>query len=207
MPAYVNDAQTLADVVGPAAAANQMQTQNAAANVQQDIANQVAQGTMAADIQKPELANLFTQAQTNNENAVGLQNAVKGLTDQAEMPSAIQAGVAGNQAKVTADQVSKMNSLGQMMGQVAGVMDQVPPPARQAAMLQLLQQNNIDPQAVGPLVSGDPDMLRGASQKMIQASADYQTKLMSEGMRSQTETDVAGINAASREKEDRKSVV
>jgi hypothetical protein len=201
MPAYVNDAQTLADVVGPAAAANQMQTQNAAANVQQDIANQVAQGTEAADIQKPYLQNLFTQANTNNTNAIALQNSVKGLTDQAEMPSAIGAGVAANQAKMTADQVSKISSLGQLVGQVAGVMDNVPPPARQAAMTEILQRNNIDPSTVGPLISGDPDTLRSVSQKMIQASASYQTQMMSEEMRNQGSAQVATIGAQSRERE------
>jgi hypothetical protein len=193
--AYVNDAQTLADVVSPIEAANQLQTQNAQANVEQQIKNQVAAGQAPADIAKPGLMNQLTQAQTTAEQGLGMQQQAKGLVDMFAAPSGAQATVAGNQAKMTADQASKLGSLGQISGQIAGYLDNVPAPARPAAMAQILQNQGVDPGSVGPLASGDPDMLRKFSANAIQTSQSYQV----ENLKSQTQQNVAQTEAGSRE--------
>jgi hypothetical protein len=196
---YVNDAQTLADVVGPASAADALQTQQAQAQQEMAIKNQVAAGQAPADIQRPGLQNALTQAQTYGQQGLGLQANAKGLADMYAAPSAAQAQVAGNQASMTADQAKKIGSLGQLAGQVAGQMDNVPPPARQAAMAQILQANNIDPSQLGPLASGDPDMLRQFSQKAIQASSDFQTKMAVGQQEITGRENIASTEASSRQ--------
>lgn len=207
---YQNDLSTLADVVGPAYAAQQAGIQNDAANQEEQMKNQVYQAQMPALEQEPGLKNMFTQAQTGTQQGLAQQAQAKGTEDQAIVPSNIAAGQAGNELKLSQDQVGKLQSLGQMAGQVAGIMDNVPPPARPAAMQQILQKNGIDPQQLGPLASGDPDMLRAAAQKMMSMNTEYQTKLMQETVHGQTARDVAqttssgrveaaGITAAARE--------
>jgi hypothetical protein len=195
---YINDASTAADVISPAYAAQQIGMQNDIANQKEQMANQVYQQTMPALEQEPGLKNLFTQAQTGVQQGMAQQEQAKGNVAQALVPSTIGAGQAGNQLKMTQDQVGKLATFGQLAGQVAGMMDNVPPPARPAAMQQLLQQNGIDASQLGPLASGDPDLLRVASQHMIQASSDYQTKLMQENVRGQSMRDVAETQSSGR---------
>lgn len=176
--AYVNDAQTLADVVSPAAAAAQMGVQNDDANQAAQIANTTSQGQQAAEIQKPGLQNLFTAAQTSHVNA---DTTAQNLTNQgtaATQPGAIAATNAGNQTKITSDHVQALQQVGTIAGQVAGLMDNVPPAARPAAMGQIVQQYGIDPNSLGPLMSGDPDQLRQFSQQSIQAGSAYQEQLL-----------------------------
>lgn len=192
---YTNDAQTLADIVGPASAANALQTQQAQGQVEQAIKNQVSAGQAPAEIARPGLQNMFTQAQTGAELGTAQQQLAAGQVAQAGIPGAIGAQAASQQAKITADQAQKIGSIGQMAGQIAGLMDNVPAPARPAQMAQILQSQGIDPSQLGPLASGDPDMLRQASQKMIQTSQAYQV----ENLRSQTQTGIAQTETAGRE--------
>lgn len=195
---YVNDMQTLADVVSPVDAANQAGIQNQYANQEEAAKAQVAQATVPAEIQKPYLANLFTGAQTAAEQGVAQQQQARGLVGMMSAPTEGQAAIMGNQLKMTQDQAAKMGTLGQMAGQVAAYMDQVPPAARPAAMQQIAQQNNLDLRQFPGLESGDPDLLRNISQKMIQASSTYQTGLMQESVRGQTARDVAQIGSNAR---------
>lgn len=194
--AYVNDAQTLADVVSPAAAAAQMGIQNDAANQQQQIANTTAQGQQAAEIAKPGLQNMFTQAQTANEQAVTQQNQSKALLGQATLPGEIGSTNAANTASMSASQAKSVGQIGQIAGQVAGIMDGIPAFQRPDAMQKVAQSYDIDPDKLGPLMNGDPDMLRQVSQKAIQASAAYQTDYMGKSMENQGKTDVANIDQA-----------
>lgn len=195
---YVNDAATAADVISPAYAAGQIGIQNDLANQKEQMANDVYQQQMPALAQEPGLRNLFTQAQTGVQQGLGQQAQAKGIVDQALVPASIAAGKAGAELKMTQDQAQKLATFGQLAGQVAGLMDSVPPPARPAAMQRLLQQNGIDPQQLGPLANGDPDMLRQASQRMIQMGSDYQTSLMKENVRGQTARDVAETTSSGR---------
>lgn len=197
--AYVNDAQTLADVVGGASAAAQMGIQNDAANQEQQIKNTTLQGQQAADIAKPGLQNLFTQAQTANENAVGQSNQQTADIGKATMDSTIGAKNAGNQATMTADQAKSLGTFGTTAGQIAGMMDSVPPPARAAAMQQVAQHYGIDLTSLPPeLQSGDPDILRQVSQKAIQASSSYQTDMAKQGLENSGRADVANITSDAR---------
>lgn len=190
---YVNDMQTLANVVSPVDAAVQMGLQNQQGATEQAIKNQVAAGQAPAEIEKPGLQNLFTQAQTTNEQGIGAQNVAKGAVDTALVPGQIKTGQAELGTKYNAQQVQQFGQLGQMAGQIAGMLDNVPPPARPAAMQQIAQQYNIEPQRLGTLMSGDPDQLRNFSQKMIQSSQQYQEKMMEEQTKGQYQESVAGI--------------
>lgn len=196
---YMNDLETMAKVVSPVDAAVQSGIQNAQSNQEQDIKNQIAQQTMPAEIAKPGLANQFTQAQTGVEQSIGMGNNIKNLESYKEMPGEIGAVNASNQLKMTQDQAQGLSTIGQIAGQLASVMDGVPPPARPAAMQQFLQTHHIDPAQLGPLASGDPDMLRQVSQKMIQTSSDYLTKQMTEEKHNEGSLAVAKEEGQSRE--------
>lgn len=191
---YQNDMSTLADVVGPAYAAQQMGVQNDMANQEAQTKLGILQQQAPALAQQPGLENLYKQAQTGYEQGLGMQSQAKGIENMALLPSNIQVGQGENQLKLTQAHVGQLQQLGTMVGQVAGVMDTIPEAARPAAMMHILQQNNIDPQTVGPLVSGDPEMLRHTSQQMIQASSQFQQMLAEQGIKGQTERDVANIH-------------
>lgn len=184
---YINDMQTLADVVGGPSAAGQMLQQNDQANQEQAIKNQVLQQQAPALAQQTAIQNQLDQAKAQQMGAQtqGLNLANQGTA--ATQPGAIAATNAGNSAKMTADQAQKLGTYGQIAGQVAGMMDNVPPAARPAAMQQMLQQYGVDPSMLGPLANGDPDMLRNFSQKAIQASSGYQTTMAETQLKGQNQ--------------------
>lgn len=197
---YTNDAQTLADVVSPAYAAlqagiNQGQTQQA-----QDVTNTIDAdpGHMAAQIAQPGLANMYTQAQTANSQAIGQQNQTQANNAAALAPSTVAAGQAENTSKMTASQAQSMGSIGQIAGQVASMMDNVPPPARPAAMQQVASQYGINLSQLGPLANGDPDQLRAFSQNAVKMSAAYTTQTGVEGQRAASAQGVANTEGTSR---------
>lgn len=196
---YQNDMSTLADIVSPAAAADFAGQQNQMELQKQSLENQLKAGTLQADIEKPQLANLFTKEQTGVEHGLSLQQQAKGFQDVAQMPSAIQAGISENQLKLSQTQTDKINQLGVMAGQLAGVMDGIQPEKRAEAMDAYLRSNNIDPSQLGVLASGDPDTLRQVSQKMIQASSTFQTQMAVEQQRGLNQANVAGITASGRQ--------
>jgi hypothetical protein len=206
---YQNDMATLASIVGGGAAASQAGIQDDLENQKQMIANQVAQGTQAADIAKPYLNNLFTGQQIGAEQGVAAQQQAKGAQDQALLPGNIALGQAKNATDIDAQKIQRFQQVGQLAGQVAGLMDGVPGPARPAAMQQLADKLGIDPQTMGPLMSGDPDQLRQFSQKLIQSSSAYQMQMGEIGakggaqlanteLENQGKRDVATISAGGR---------
>lgn len=195
---YMNDMSTLADVVGPAYAAQQIGMQNAQGNQEADIKNQVLAGQAPAEIQKPGLQNLFTQAQTAAQDATTQGTQLGNLEKAGTLGSSINATNAGNQVKLTQDQAQKLSTLGQMAGQIAGYMDNVPQPARPAMMQQLAQQYGLDLNKMPGIESGDPDVLRSVSQKMVQMSAPYQTGMAEQTLKNQGAADVAGISGNAR---------
>jgi hypothetical protein len=190
---YTNDMQTLAQVVSPVDAAVQMGTQNQLENQAKQLENERYAGQNPAEIARPGLQNLFTQAQTSSQQGVAQQEQAKGAEAQALLPGQIKTGQAELGTKYNAAQVQQFGQMGQMAGQVAGMLDNIPPAARPAAMNQIAQQYGIDPSKLGPLMSGDPDQLRNFSQKMIQSSQAYQEKMMEEQTRGQYQESVAGI--------------
>lgn len=192
---YQNDMSTLADVIGPAYAAQQAGISNDAANQEAQAKANVATGTQQADIDKAGLSNLFTQAQTAQSQALTQGQTLGNIEKAGTLGSTIGAENLGNQAKMGAAQLQKVGQLGQLAGQVAGYMDGIPGPARPAAMAELLHNQGIDPATLGPLASGDPDMLRNFSQKAIQASAPYQQAYMERQMQGDTARDVANTEA------------
>lgn len=196
---YQNDMQTLANVVSPAYAAMQAGIQNDTANDKAAMENQQYAGQMPAEIAKPGLQNLFTQAQTGQVGAMtdklNLENQLTGAT----MPGTIGATNSGNQAKMTASQAQSMGNLGTIAGQVAAMMDNVPAAARPAAMQSVLAKYGVDPSKLPPqFMSGDPDMLRQASASMIQASSGYKTAMDETNAKVQGSVDVANIGADAR---------
>lgn len=191
--AYTNDMQTLADISGSSAAAMQAGIQNDAANQEQQIKNQVAQGTMQADIAKPSLQNMYTQAQTSTQQAIGQQEQQKAQLGQATLPGAISEKGASQQANISADQAKSLGTVGPMLGQVAGMLESVPQAARPAAMAQIGQKYNIDlSQFPQEIQNGNPDVLRAIGQKATQASAAYQEQLLKGGQEFQRAVTTTG---------------
>jgi len=194
--AYTNDAQTLADVLGPASAAGAMATQNAQAQQEAELQNQLKAGTLQADIQKPFLQNLYQQQQTAAETGVAAQQLAAGKTAQAAQPSAQAATISGNQLKMTQDQAAKLGTLSQIVGNVAGQLDAVAPPARAARMREILTNNNIDPSQFPPeILSGDPNILRQVATKAALASQSFIQGSALETQKGNVELGVAGTQA------------
>jgi hypothetical protein len=174
MAGYTNDMTSLADIVNPAAAAGQAGQQDQATANADALKNQLSAGTLPADIQAAGLKNLFTQAQTAQDSALAQQTELGNIEKAGTLGTGIAAGNASNLAKLSQDQVTKLNTLGQMAGQLAPIMAQAPEALRPALMQRFLQSQNIDPAQLGPLANGDPDMLDMVSKNMIAASAQYQ---------------------------------
>lgn len=191
---YTNNAQTLADIVGGPSAAYQSGQEQGNQDYADMMKNQVSAGTQQADIARPGLQNALMQAQTGAEQGVAQQQQAKGQLDQATLPGQIGA----TNAKLTTEQMQAkaqgLSTIGQIAGQVAGMMDNVPGPARPAAMAQILQKYNIDPSSLGALASGDPDQLRQFSRSAIKNSAGYVQTMDVERQKAASAQDVAGIN-------------
>lgn len=193
---YQNDLATLAQVVSPVDAAVQAGIQNSQANEAGSLENQKAAAALpyvgpkaAADVANTQATTASTQATTQGTN-------LKNLFTQQTQPGEIAATNAGSQVKVTQAHLDSVNQLGQLAGSVASTMDNVPAPARAAAMAQLLQQQGVNVEqlkgtALEPLLSGDPDMLRQFSQQAIQSSASFQTQMALEEKKAQTQENVA----------------
>src|SRR5260370_14028744 len=105
---YTNDMGTLAQVVSPAFAAGQIGMQTGLANEEQQTKNEVARGTMAADIAKPGLQNLFTQAQTGTQQGLAAQEQAKGLTATQTQPATSAATGAAAQTAFTGEHAKQL---------------------------------------------------------------------------------------------------
>lgn len=196
---YQNNMGTLADVVSPAYAALQAGIQNDAANQQQQLENEKAQAALPfvgpraqADLAAVQANTGETQARTQG---LGLANQ---FTQQTQ-PGKVAATNTGNAALQTAEQAKNLGSIGQIAGQVAGMMDGVPPPARPAAFAQVLKSYGVDASHLPQeFLTGDPDLLRNFSQKAIQASAEFQTQTGIQEQKNQGSLAVAQTGAESR---------
>lgn len=195
---YTNDMQTMAQLISPVDAAVQMGIQNQQANEAQGIQNLVAAGQAPAKIQQPGLQNLFTQAQTAASDASTQGKTLENIGTAGTLGSTINVTNAGNQLKITQDQAQKLQTLGQMAGQIAGYMDNIPEPARPAMMQQIAQQYGLNLSQMPGVADGNPDTLRTVSQKMIQMSAPYQTEMAKLESQGNTARDVATIQGNSR---------
>ncbi len=171
---YENDMNSLAGIVGGAAAAQQAGIQNDTENQKAQTALQLQQATLPADIQKASLNNALLQAQGQAEQGVAAQQQAAGLTALQGQPSASQAGIAGNQAKLSTEQLTNLSNIGQTVNKMADFLTQVPPPARPAMMQSFLDQNGVkDPGIRQAVASGDPDLLRQIGMGLIQHSQSY----------------------------------
>ena len=191
---YQNDMSTLADVVGPAYAAQQAGIQNDAANQEAQAHADVATGTVPADIEAAGLKNLFTQAQTAQQQATTQGTDLGNIKTAGTLGSDIGLTNAKNATGITQQHVDRLQQAGQIAATAAASLDGVSPLERPMRMQTLVQNMGIDPQLLGPLMNGDPDQLRNFSQKMIQGSQDFQTKLMQGNLRNQGSLDVATEN-------------
>lgn len=201
---YTNDMQTLANIVGGGAAAQQAGIQDDLENQKQQIANQVAQGQAGAEIARPYLQNMFTGQQVNTQQGVAQQEQAKGSEAQALLPSNIGLGLAKNETQLSAEKIQRMQQVGAIANQAASYMDNIPPPARPAAMQGLAQKFGIDVSQLGPMASGDPDQLRQFSQSIVQGSQQYLTQAGLENVkganqRANTEIENAGRLANTKE--------
>ena len=191
---YQNDLMSLADVVSPAYAAGQGMTQEDLANQKTQLENERYAGQNPAEIARPGLQNLFTQAQTAGQQGIAQQEQAKGTEAQALLPGKIATGQAANVTQYNAQQIQQFGQLGQIAGQVASRMDNIPEAARPAEMQRMAQMYGVDPQKIGPLMDGDPAKLRLFRDQMIQGTQAWQEKQLE----SQTRLGVAGTEATAK---------
>lgn len=171
---YQNDMSTLADVVSPAAAASAGGYQSGLSNIQDAIKANIQQNTIPQEIQKASLANALLQAQGQTQQGISAQQQAAGLTAQQEQPSTSEAGIAGNQAKLSAAQLENLSNIGGTVNKMADFLDKIPPPARPAMMQSFLDQNGVkDPGIRQAVSSGDPQLLRTIGMGLIQHSQGY----------------------------------
>jgi len=199
---YQNDMMSLADVVGPAYAAQQMGMQNDEANQQEQIKTQIAQQTMPQDIQKATLVNQLLGAQGYAEQGLGMQQQAKGLADLYAAPSAAQAQVAGNQAKLTEVHVGQLQSLGQIVGQLDNQLQGIPDAAKPAAVGQFLDSNGVQDPGIRQMMlnaASQPGGLTQISNGLFQASTAVRSKLAEENVRGGYQLATTGMDVAGRE--------
>lgn len=191
---YQNDMMSLADIVGPAYAAQQAGIQNDLANQQEQVKAQIAQATMPQEIQRAQLQNQLLGAQGQAEQGIAAQQLAAGNTAMQAQPSAAQAQIGGNQAKISAAHLDQMNNLGQIVGQISSYMENVPPPARPAMMAQILDQNNVNDPAIRQAVaSGDPQQLQALSQHLFDVSNAARADILKGTIQGQNQANVANI--------------
>ena len=198
---YQNDMSTLADVVSPAYAAQQAGMQNDLANQEELAKAQVATSTVPAEIQKPYLGNLFTAAQTANEQGLAQQEQAKGAVAQAGVPSATEAEVAGNQTKVTSAHVDQLQQLGQIVGQLDTQMQGVQGPARAAMVGQFLDSNGVKDPGIRQLMLNAAQQEGGltqVSQSLFNASDKARQTVLGENIRGGYQLGTAQICAQGR---------
>lgn len=174
---YQNDMNSLADIVGPAYAAQQAGIRNDLENQKTQMANQVYQAQMPALEQTPGLENLYKQAQTGYESALGQQTQLGNQLKQATMPGEITATNTSNQAKTLENSSAQLSTLGQIVGAFADKLDGVAPPARQAAFTQMIKSAGARDDQIPLLMQltnrGDPETMRALQQHFITTSPQY----------------------------------
>jgi hypothetical protein len=195
---YQNDMNSLADLIGGAGAAGQAMEQNDIENQKTRMENQVYQQKMPALGEEQSLKNLFTKAQTSTQEGIAQQQQAAGQQAQALLPSGIKAGQAENETKYSTQKLKQLGQVGQIAGQIAGMMDNIPEAARPAAMQGLAQKYGIDPQALGPMANGDPDMLRKFSTSIATSSQNYIQKIGELQQQGSNAENVANIGANAR---------
>lgn len=199
---YTNDMATLAQVVGPAYAAQQAGIENEAQNEQELAKGQVAQATVPQEIQKATLANQLLGAQGYAEQGLGMQNQAKGLADLYAAPSAAQAQVAGNQAKITSAHVGQLQQLGEIVGNLDQQMQGIPGPMRAAYMGRFLDSQNVTDPGIRQLAMNAASQEGGLtqlSQGLFQASNNARQAVLQENIRGGYQLGVAQTNVAGRE--------
>jgi hypothetical protein len=198
MAGYVNDMTSLADIVNPAAAAGQAGQQDQAAANADALKNQLSAGTLPADIQAAGLKNLFTQAQTAQEQATTQGTTLGNIEKAGTLGSTIGATNAGNQLKITSDQAAQLQQLGQYASQLAPIMAQAPAALRPVLMRSFLQKQGVDPESLGPIADGDPDVLNQVGQRMFEASQGARQTTLEKSLEGSNQAIVAGIQSSGR---------
>ena len=207
---YTNDMATLADVVSPVDAAMNAGQQEGNANIQDAIKTQIAQQTMPQEIQKASLANALTQAQAYETKGLGMQSVAKGITDINATPSATQAAIAGNQAKVTSAHVDQLQNLGQVVGSLDQQLQGYPDAAKPAVVSQFLNSNGVQDPSIRQLMmnaASQPGGLTQISQSLFNASNKVRETLAEANVKggyqlAGTSMEVAGREQTAKEQAD-----
>jgi len=207
---YTNDMATLADVVSPVDAAMNAGQQEGNANIQDAIKTQIQQATMPQEIQKASLANALTQAQAYNEQGIGMQNTAKGIQDINATPSATQAAIAGNQAKVTSAHVDQLQQLSQVVGSLDQQLQQYPDALKPSMVGQFLDSNGVQDPAIRQMMmnaASQPGGLTQIANGLFSASSKVRESLALENARggyqlAGTSMEVAGREQTAKEQAD-----
>lgn len=198
---YTNDMQSLADIVGPAYAAQQAGIQQDQATQEGELKNQQSAAMNPLIQQEQQSKNAETQQQTQYYGALTGNQNLKNNLETATQPGQIAATNSANGLKVTQDNVQKVQTYGQFATQLAPVLEQTPPLQRAAVAAAAMQKAGIDPEVAAPYLGEDPNVmperLRTIGQKMVQQSGKYisdmaETGLKEEGATNRTEMETTG---------------
>ena len=158
----------------------------------------------AQKMQTQDLANQETQARIPGIQGQSASLQAKGQVDSANIDQAIQATRSDLMAKMTGNDAKMMTDFGGQLGQFGAMLGQVPPPARAAAVAQYAARfgMNQDSPILQGLLKTDPeklpDVIKTMGSSMVQMSSDYIKGAGLLGIKGQTATQVAGINAGAK---------
>jgi hypothetical protein len=184
---YTNDMQSLADIVGPAYAAQQAGIQQDQATQEGELKNQQSAAMNPLIQQEQQNKNDEAQQQTKYYGALTGNQNLKNNLETATQPGQIAATNSANGLKVTSDNVQKVQTYGQFATQLAPVLEQTPPLQRAAVAAAAMQKAGIDPEVAAPYLGEDPnDMpnrLRTIGQQMVQQSGKYISDMAETGLK------------------------
>lgn len=180
------------------------------------------------NLQSQDLSNQTSQAALPGIQGQSMSLQAKGQSDQANLPGAISQAKSDVMAKMSDNDAKMMTNMGGQLAQFGSMLENIPAPARAAAVTQFASRFNLPPDS--PLLKGVlssppdklPDVIKSMGTNMVQLSSDYtkQSGLVgqkvqgqvtvaqtradamrdSSNIRSMAQIDIAKLNTASKEK-------
>lgn len=196
---YINNLQSLADIVSPATASFQAGLQSAQENQAQQLANQKMATMMPLEAQQMQLGNQMKQAMLPGLMGQSASQLAAGQTALQTQASNAQSILAKNISSMTGDQAQTLTNVGQILNQTGAALQNVPPAARPAMLNAIGQKYGVDlSQQYPQLMQMDPNQLPAALSQIGQSMVGASTAWQQFQMQQNTQKDIANTNAASR---------
>lgn len=216
-PTY--SAYTTGEREGTTLGLNQLKAMQDQANVQKAQLEATRYGQMTPyELEKARLANEVTVAELPGKHAKSLQEGYKATKEGATLPSDIETAIGTNRVTQLQNKVKELDSYSNALGAMSANLENVPPAARHASLLQMVQGYGIDPSdpKLAPImqtlsrVPADqlPQALTKFRQRIVQQGATFQQKVMEEefATRRSSATNATSIRVAEIAAEFRKQI-